>query len=563
VTITAGTPFEFEASASSFVHIDALSSTKSIVLYLTGGDITARVIESDETVGAAFTVDSTGTGIAPQDIIAMSATKAMALWRDDAGVGNSNIKAQILNISGTTITAPGAVLTISGSDPAVDFAAGDAVSSTAVIAAINDTGSGITARAVYLTVSGSTITLESSVNFLVGGEPFENSVIQLTSTKAVVAFSDNSDSLKAKAVVLSVSGVTISAGSATTIDSNSTDTPNLAFISSTQCLASWQDDNAGQAETMVLDISGTTISTNTAVVLDVDSSDIVGLSPFSTTVFLSSFDDSGSTDGQMRQINVSGTTVTVGDSVQFESGAITDFALNTNLTATTGMIVYADNGDSDKGKAVIVTLSSIGVAGELDIAPMRKPADIDASGTFLYIAALDSNGFPVLVKLATSLAADGTLVFNPAAGTDIGVQCGRFDADTIWVAGAFDGTNVVEKSEDAGDTFSVKDTGAFGDVEAFVVGPDSDKRVLISDVTNDDIQETLDDGSNWTQINGSVGFDINAIARLGENVQEAVFGNDAAANDVIDYSVNSGDDMEDYTTGDFPTANNVTSVIVN
>ncbi len=121
----------------------------------------------------------------------------------------------------------------------------------------------------------------------------------------------------------------------------------------------------------------------------------------------------------------------------------------------------------------------------------------------------------------------------------------------------------LKKSENGGTSFTVKDTGAFGDVEAFVVGPDSDKRVLISDVTNDDIQETIDDGSSWTQINSAVGFDINAIARLDKNVQETVFGNDNAANDVIDYSVNSGDDMKDFTTGDFPTASDVTSVIVN
>ncbi len=212
-----------------------------------------------------------------------------------------------------------------------------------------------------------------------------------------------------------------------------------------------------------------------------------------------------------------------------------------------------------------VAIASLGCSPNdaMTISAMTKPADIDADGLFLYIAALNTSGFPTLVKFSSGLAADGTFAFDPGTGTDIGVQCGRFDADVVWIAGDFGSTNVVEKSENAGTSFTVKDTGSFGTVETFVIGPDSDERVLISDVTNDDIQETIDDGDNWTQINASVGFDINAIARLDTNVQETVFGNDLSATDNIDYSVNSGDDMEDFTTGDFPIVSDVTSVIVN
>jgi len=202
------------------------------------------------------------------------------------------------------------------------------------------------------------------------------------------------------------------------------------------------------------------------------------------------------------------------------------------------------------------------LCGSLQMPPMTRPADVDADGSNLYIALLDNDN-PVLLKMDTGLASDASQVFAPGSGSDIGVQCGRFDSDVVWIAGAFDGTNVVEKSENGGTSFTVKDDGSFGTVEAFVVGPDSDERVLISDVTNDDIQETTNDGSSWTQINSSVGFDINVIARLGVNVEEAIFGNDASATDNIDYSINSGDDMEDFTTGDFPTVDDVTSVIVN
>jgi len=200
-------------------------------------------------------------------------------------------------------------------------------------------------------------------------------------------------------------------------------------------------------------------------------------------------------------------------------------------------------------------------ATPLQPALMKKPADIDASGTFIYVALL-RGGLPILSKISTALNANGTTVFDPGSGGNIGVECGRDSANTIWVAGNFDSTNVVEKSEDAGTTFIVKDDATIGEVRSFVMGPDSDTKILVFDETNGDILETVDDGAIWDTINASVTPEINAIARLGENTQETVFGNDGGASNSVNYSVNSGDDLEDFQTGVFPNQN-VTRVIMN
>jgi hypothetical protein len=225
--------------------------------------------------------------------------------------------------------------------------------------------------------------------------------------------------------------------------------------------------------------------------------------------------------------------------------------------AMAGTDVYSDEYllTDVEGTGLCVAVPALGLAA------MTKPADIDAAGEFVYLALLDS-GTPILTKISTVLDADGTTVFDPGAGDNIGVECGRFSSDTVWVAGNFDGTNVVEKSEDGGSSFTVKDDGTIGDVRSFVMGPDSDERILVFDETNGDILETRDDGASWDSINASVTPEINAIARLGENVQESVFGNDGAANDSVNYSVNSGDDLEDFQTGVYPNAN-ATRVIVN
>jgi hypothetical protein len=198
---------------------------------------------------------------------------------------------------------------------------------------------------------------------------------------------------------------------------------------------------------------------------------------------------------------------------------------------------------------------------DLSLAAMTKPADIDAAGEFIYVALLEG-GTPILTKISTTLNADGTTIFNPGAGTNIGVECGRFSSDTVWVAGNFDGTNVVEKSSNAGTTFSVKDDGTIGDVRTFVMGPQNDDRLMVFDETNGDILETRDDGLTWQNINAAVTPEVNAIARLGTNSQEAVFGNDGAASNSINYSVNSGGNLQDFQTGVYPNQN-ATRVIVN
>jgi hypothetical protein len=141
-------------------------------------------------------------------------------------------------------------------------------------------------------------------------------------------------------------------------------------------------------------------------------------------------------------------------------------------------------------------------------------AAISADGLYIYIASFNSLGFPTLIRMPAPLNADGTVVFEPGGGGRIGVQAGELNAGMIWVAGSFDGTNTVEKSEDYGTTWTVKDDGIFGTVRTFQVGPGDDERVLVFDGDNGDILETVDDGETWTTINAAVSPLINSIIRL-------------------------------------------------
>jgi hypothetical protein len=484
-------------------------------------------------------VDGAGASVA-----ALSSTKAIFVYATPNGA--NDVRAVILNISGTTITTPGAELSLGfdGNSDQIDIVA---VSSSAAICVVQDNTSSNDGVALYLTVSGNTITNESNVTFDSGAIDVPR-VAFVSSTKAVVAYRESGTST-VKAAILSVSGTTISTGSAITIDSpDNCTTPSVAKISSSAVLLTYFNSTDGDKKAVVLSISGTTLTENSAIVVENTGISRGSLAAYTAAKFAYSY-RATAVNINVAELTVSGTTVTADAPILQNSGSG-----NFSMSSTAFGASLAINVHKGSTNGILLTLGS-----SLDLAAMTKPASIDAAGEFIYVALLDS-GTPILTKISTALNADGTTVFNPGAGDNIGVECGRFSSDTIWVAGNFDGTNVIEKSEDGGSTFVVKDDATIGDVRAFVMGPDSDLKLLVFDETNGDILETINNGETWTNINASVTPEINAIARLGENTQETVFGNDGAANDNLNYSVNSGNNLEDFN---LPVNQNVTKVIVN
>lgn len=200
-------------------------------------------------------------------------------------------------------------------------------------------------------------------------------------------------------------------------------------------------------------------------------------------------------------------------------------------------------------------------------APMTKPASIDADGAYIYIAALNNSGFPALIQFPTALNADGAIVYNPGAGTDIGVQCSPTNPAIIWAAGELGGTDTVVRSDDAAATFPVVDPGTFDLVLSFATGPDDDQRCIIATETpgggsTASLFETLDAGGLWeTRITGLTSPSrILAIARLQINPDEIVIGNGTSIIDRSAYSPNAGVNLEDLTAGTFDA--DATGVIV-
>lgn len=172
-----------------------------------------------------------------------------------------------------------------------------------------------------------------------------------------------------------------------------------------------------------------------------------------------------------------------------------------------------------------------------------------------------------MIKFPTALNADGTVVFEPGGGADIGVECSETNGDVVWIAGDFDGNNTVEKTENAGTSFVVKDPGTFQPATTFKVGPVTDEIVLVATESSGSIglvsiEETRNDGTAWSEKNAGLSAParIRALDRLDINDAEIVLGNSNAATHRADYSPNTGDDLDDITPG--TPAFNATGAIV-
>lgn len=213
------------------------------------------------------------------------------------------------------------------------------------------------------------------------------------------------------------------------------------------------------------------------------------------------------------------------------------------LVLWNGLLYVGANDDIYVNDSFVYTTNDLSAS----IAPVAM--DVSADDYYLYVAALTNSSQPLLLRLFADLTTDPAVVYNPAAGDTIGVRCGDLNENWVWIAGDF-GTPLVRLSEDDGATWITKDPGTWvGVVTSFVVGPDDDNLVLAVTDGDDDLHETEDGGLNWDTLNAAMPFDVSAMDRLYFNLDEIVFGVDAAGADRVRYTPNNGTDLEDITAG--------------
>jgi hypothetical protein len=211
-------------------------------------------------------------------VTTLSSTQAIVCYSD---VGNSYYgMACILNISGSTIT-PGTPAVFEFA--ATTYTSVTALSSTQAIVSYSDGGNSSYGTACILNISGSTITPGTPAVFEFAATNY-TSVTALSSTQALVCYQDGGNSNRGTACILDISGSTITRGSPTVFESARTVYTSVTALSSTQALVCCSDvDGNNRGTACILDISGSTITPDTHVVFESVGSAYVVVTTLSST----------------------------------------------------------------------------------------------------------------------------------------------------------------------------------------------------------------------------------------------------------------------------------------
>jgi len=259
----------------------------------------------------------------------------------------------------------GSLTTFSTSDNDRVTAAYD-VASQKIVIAYRDNGNSSYGTAIVGTVSGVSITFGTAVVFASGNADNKNIVYDANAEKVVIAYQDRGNSAYGTAIVGTVSGTSISFGSATVFETANAGYIGAAYDSTAQkVVISYTDyGNSSYGTAIVGTVSGTSISFGSAVVFEsasVSYSSAV-YDPDQNKTIIAYRDTGNSGYGTAIVSTVSGTSISFGTAVVFNT-ASTNYTQTTYDTANDKVVIgYQDGGNSDAATAIVGTVSGTSIS---------------------------------------------------------------------------------------------------------------------------------------------------------------------------------------------------------
>ena len=276
---------------------------------------------------------------------------------------NTKGTAVVGTISGTTITF-GAEYVFSSGVAYYTSCSFDPNTSGKFVVAYKD-GNSTYGTAVVGTVSGTTLSFGTAVVFNSGNTLYSTlSFDPNTSGKFVVAYRDAGNSSYGTAIVGTVSGTTLSFGAEYVFNSTDTHNPFLSFDPNTagKFVVSYKDQGGFQYGTAVVGtVSGTTITFGAKYVFNSANTtqNSSAFDPNTAGKFVIAYYDGGNAGyGTAIVGTISGTTITYGSAYLFNSANTqnTSVSFDPN-TVNKFVITYRDDGNSNYGTTIVGTVS--------------------------------------------------------------------------------------------------------------------------------------------------------------------------------------------------------------
>lgn len=266
-------------------------------------------------------------------------------------------------VSGTTIDFSVYNPVVFDSDAVADLAVAHDSNAGKMVIAYGDGGNSYKGTAVVGSLSGTTLTFGTAVVYNSGGASNKNSMAyDANAQKVVISYGDGGNSNYPTSIVGTVSGTSISFGSETVIANVSGSYTATTYDSGNQkIVVSYQDgsdSNAGKAA--VGTVSGTSITFGTPVAFAESLAVGAWLSSAydsNNGVVVFNFKNNSGNAGTCLPAVVDGTSFSYGSSVVFESGSTEYTNTVYDTTAQKFVVVYNDGGGGDLGSAVVLSPS--------------------------------------------------------------------------------------------------------------------------------------------------------------------------------------------------------------
>ena len=353
------------AKVAEFVASGTLASGQTVALK-TDGTVEA-VSAVPESAGSSVVFEAAYSGDISSTFDSVN-NKVVVVYRDN---GNSDHGTAVVGtVSGTSISFGTPVVFNTRYTQATecvydstagkiviaygDWASASAASGTAIVGTVSGTSISFGTAVTYRAASGSNTISYNTIAF------------DSTNNKVVICYRDGMNSNYGTAIVGTVSGTSISFGSAVVFESAATEYPWPAFDSTNnKVVIAYQDTgNSSYGTGIVGTVSGTSISFGTAVVFATATVEYTRVCfDASTNKTLIAYSKaSASNHGTAVVATVSGTAISFGSPVTFNAASTYQIGAVYSPTAKKTVITYRDVGNSGYGTLVNATISGTSVS---------------------------------------------------------------------------------------------------------------------------------------------------------------------------------------------------------
>jgi hypothetical protein len=260
------------------------------------------------------------------------------------------------------------------------------------VIAYTDGGNSSYGTAIVGTVSGTSISFGTAVVFESANTSSCSATFDSTNNRVVIAYVDNGNSGFGTGIVGTVSGTSISFGTAVAFETNGSGVISSAYDATNNRVVIAYQSSGGRA--IVGTVSGTSISFGTAVLFQAANASVISVA-YDSTNSKTVIAYYAGTGGDAIVGTVSGTSISFGTPVVFNNAESQDISATYDSTNNKIAIAYRNFGDSQFGTTIAGTVSgtsiSFGTASVFESATSQLMSTIyDSTNNRVVIAYRDT-----------------------------------------------------------------------------------------------------------------------------------------------------------------------------